>query len=244
MIFFGQRLCVDCVFRQGGIVFCRKLYDVRPPLFDFLDIGGDVADTFISGGAQTRNHDKRYGEQKSHYDDGAQGQTDQSLQPRALPRRSLSHCASSGRRRVFIKKAIPPPSRNGKKQRSDSSDNADYTAEVHQRPRKQDKQRQRAKDIAKVASVEPECLRLCGGIALLRLMLALCFLLHFFFSVLPPAASLEKLNCLNHENHQHGQAQRDAVFGSAHRREAKGVGQERNLQNGGCEDKRTDHCRP
>lgn len=161
-----------------------------------------------------------------------------------FPRRSLSHCASSGRRRVFIKKAIPPPSRNGKKQRSDSSDNADYTAEVHQRPRKQDKQRQRAKDMAKVASVEPECLRLCGSIALLLLMLALCFLFHFFFSVLLPAASLEKLNCLNHGNHQHGQAQRDAVFGSAHRREAKGVGQERNLQNGGCEDKRTDHCRP
>jgi len=112
--FFGQRLCVDCVFRQGGIVFCRKLYDVRPSLFDFLDIGGDVADTFISGGAQTRNHDKRYGEQKSHYDDGAQAQTDQSLQPRALPRHSLSQYASSGRRRVFIQKAISPPSRNGK----------------------------------------------------------------------------------------------------------------------------------
>ena len=138
----------------------------------------------------------------------------------------------------------PAAKQERKKQPSDSSDNADYTAEVHQRPRKQDKQRQRAKDMAKVASVEPECLRLCGSIALLRLMLALCFLLHFFFSVLPPAASLEKLNCLNHENHQHGQAQRDAVFGSAHRREAKGVGQERNLQNGGCEDKRTDHCRP
>ena len=138
----------------------------------------------------------------------------------------------------------PAAKQERKKQRSDSSDNADCTAEVHQRPRKQDKQRQRAKDIAKVASVEPECLRLCGSIALLLLMLALCFLFHFFFSVLPPAASLEKLNCLNHGNHQHGQAQRDAVFGSAHRREAKGVGQERNLQNGGCEDKRTDHCRP
>lgn len=82
--FFGQRLCVDCVFRQDDIVFCRKLHDVRPPLLDFLYISGDVADKFISGFAQTRNHDERYGEQKSHHDDGAQTQTDRPLQSRAL----------------------------------------------------------------------------------------------------------------------------------------------------------------
>ena len=57
--------------RQDDIVFRRKPGKLHPPLTNFFNIGGNIADKFISRFPQARNHHKHNGKYDSKHENGA-----------------------------------------------------------------------------------------------------------------------------------------------------------------------------
>ena len=66
-----QQIRINGVFRQNDIVFRRKPGKLHPPLTNFFNIGGNIADKFISRFPQARNHHKHNGKYDSKHENGA-----------------------------------------------------------------------------------------------------------------------------------------------------------------------------